>query len=303
MPAGEQPLRLGILGHPLEHTLSPVLHEQLMRLSGRTGHYQIYDIPPEQLTAQLEVLCRTQGVHGLNVTIPYKVRLLHAMDRLSPEARLTGAINTIALDASGRRIGHNTDLTGFIRSLPELYRTRLPQSHACILGAGGAARAVLAGLLQQGIAHVTLAARSAQALDALRQQGEQIQAALGKNAAATQLHTHPLDEHLALHAVDLLVHTTPVGMWPHSTHSLLSHRQVETLPAHALVYDLIYRPEDTVLLQTARAHGYQTLGGLDMLIHQGIAAFEIWTQHPLPPETPDVVRPHLLAWLQTVPSA
>jgi shikimate dehydrogenase len=271
-------LQLGIIGYPLGHSLSPLLHAELLKATELTGEYKPYELKPDALGAGLDHLQST-GIGGLNVTIPHKVSVMPLLDWIHPEAKLTGAVNTIVFDAHGKRNGHNTDLIGFTRSLPDTITNRLPESSVLILGAGGSARAVLSALIQLHTAEITFAVRNPESAIPIMNLADEIR---NFHQAETNIHLVALQELPSLCAFQGVVNTTPVGMWPQVKESPLSAVQLEALPAGAFVYDLIYKPLETQLLIDAKTLGYSVFNGLDMLIHQGIAAFELWADQTIP---------------------
>jgi shikimate dehydrogenase len=281
-------LKLGIIGYPLKHTLSPLLHARLLQVMGLDGEYTPYEIHPDALPDTIEELA-ARGIRGLNVTIPHKVAVMPLLDWLSPEAQMIGAVNTVVFENSGEhKQGHNTDILGFVRSLPANVTERLPESNILVLGAGGSARAVLAGLIQLGVATITLAVRDPDKAIPLISDAEVMKQAYRSETAITILSLESLP---ALEGFQGVINTTPVGMWPDEQVGLLSRIQLKTLPAGAFVYDLIYRPLQTRLL--ADALGIQTFNGLDMLLYQGIAAFELWQDQPVPTDLLPAIRTHL----------
>jgi shikimate dehydrogenase len=292
-------LKLGIIGYPLKHTLSPQLHARLLMAMQLDGEYRPYELPPETLLAQLDELA-IRGVRGLNVTIPHKVSVIPWLDWLSPEAEMIGAVNTLVLLENGQhKKGYNTDITGFVRSLPTPITERLPDSNILVLGAGGSARAILAGLIQLNTAEITLAVRDPEKAIPLLSDAEILKQHYQTD---TKIHLLPLGSLPALESFQGIINTTPIGMWPNIDDSLLSPIQLETLPAGAFVYDLIYRPLETQLLADARNLGIATFNGLDMLLHQGIAAFELWQENPVPNDLVPALRQDLTqALLQTAP--
>jgi shikimate dehydrogenase len=254
--------KLGLIGYPLSHSLSPKMHSAALRALSLAGTYEAIPIPADELHTMLPALV-AQGYQGLNVTIPHKQAVLPFMRELSDAARAIGAVNTIVIEDS-RLIGYNTDAIGFMRALTEAGFEANGKT-ALVLGAGGAARAVVYVLTQAG-AHVTIWNRTGErATQLAREFNAQ---ALGR------LPTHG--------DYDLLVNTTAVGMTPHhaETPVRLSHNSVHVRG----VYDLVYNPRDTVLLREARAIGAQAIGGLAMLIYQGAEAFKLWTGHAAPIE-------------------
>lgn len=293
-------LDLGLIGYPLTHTLSPVLHGFLLQALGISGRYRPYEIAPEQLLTQLDAL-QAQGLRGWNVTIPHKVDVIPWLDWCSPEAALIGAVNTIVLEPDSaqnepRKKGYNTDITGFVRSLPVNILDQLTEATILMLGAGGSARAVLAGLIQQHTKKIVIAARDEKKAQALLQDAETITLHF---QATTQLAYTTLDALPCLEPFYAVINTTPIGMWPNTDVSLLTVTQLQTLPTEGFVYDLIYRPLQTRLLQEADALGLQTINGLDMLLLQGVAALELWQSQPVPESLLPALRQHVLSALET----
>ncbi len=278
-------LKLGIMGYPIQHSLSPLLHAHLLQVTQHNGEYHQYEIQPEHLAVELNKLAE-QNIRGLNVTIPHKVTVIPLLDQINPEAELAGAVNTIVFEDSGtRKIGYNTDIIGFIRSLPEAVKQQLPKSHILILGAGGSARAVMHALIQLNTASITFALRDAQKAVSMSWQADLIRAFYKSNTKTRIVSLFSLPDLTSFNGV---INTTPIGMWPEHDQSLLTPNQLKTLPVDAFVYDLIYRPLETKLLKDAKALGLQTISGLDMLIHQGIASLELWLEESI---SPDVVAP------------
>jgi len=288
-------LSLGIIGQPLTHSLSPLLHAQIMQAMGINGVYQKYEVPAEELPNVVHRL-GLKGLRGLNVTIPHKVRVMAEMDWLSPEAELAGAVNTIVFEsrdsASGtvQKKGYNTDIAGFIRSLPNHVVERLPESEVLMLGAGGAARAVLTALIQLQVGSVTIAVRDPEKAVSLVSDAEIMKQTYRQNMEIRLVSLLSLP---SLESFGGVINTTPLGMWPDLNFSPIDSTQLETLPAGALVYDLIYRPAETLLLKDAQRLGLHSVNGLDMLIYQGICAFELWQEKPFPESLLPVLRKQL----------
>jgi len=283
----EQPVinyKLGIFGHPLSHTLSPVLHQTLLAKAKLKGEYLPYDIPAEQLRSHLHQFIAEDG-HGLNVTIPHKVAVMPLLDSVSQNAQLIGAVNTIIIQPDGSSHGDNTDIVGFTESLPALLKQQLPQQHVVLLGAGGSARAVLASLIQLETQKITISARQLEKALSLKQSGLFMREAY---QSQTQLDTCLISELENLQPIQGAINTTPQGMWPHTEASPISENTLQQLfqtsssESGLFVYDLIYKPQDTQLLKLAQRLNVQTFDGLDMLILQGVAAFRLWTKAELP---------------------
>lgn len=267
---------VGVIGFPIAHTLSPVMHNAAFAALKLDWVYLPLVVPPEQLRAALQGLVAL-GFAGANLTIPHKTSALAHLDDLSPEAKSLGAVNTVVV-AAGRLIGYNTDATGFLAALDE---AGCRPHHALVLGAGGAAHAVVYALRQRGVS-VTIGNRRPKPAAWL---AEKMGAAFLPTWDAFTLST-------ALTGVDLLVNATPVGQWPVVNESPLPAGV--QLPSHLTVFDLVYNPPHTRLLQQARQAGAKTISGLGMLVHQGAAAFSLWTGYPPPTE---VMRRAVLAGL------
>jgi shikimate dehydrogenase len=263
----------GLIGYPLGHSISPALHRAALRSAGLVGEYQLYEVKPlpEGEAALLELLNGIRGgkLRGLNVTIPHKQTVLPLLDEVTTTALSIGAVNVI-FRRRDRLVGDNTDAAGFRIDL-EHFLARSKHSagagQAVVLGAGGSARAVVYALLAGGWS-VTVAARRLEQAQAL----------------AAQFHHHPIrvvrmdEAHLRLeHAADLVVNTTPSGMHPHSSTS--PWPEGIPLPQHAAVYDLVYNPFQTKLIETALASGLPACSGLGMLVEQAALSFERWTNH------------------------
>ena len=279
-------LQLGIVGYPLGHTLSPVLHRFLLQQLGIKGDYVAYKTPPEKLQDTLLYL-KTMGVWGVNVTIPHKVTVMHLVSTIDETAQRAGAVNTLVWE-SGEWHGYNTDVPGFIRGLPPERLLAIKNARVLVLGAGGAARAVVMALVEQHANSVTLCARSqpraAEVLNKAKIAGRQLN-------SPTQLAWLSWDKLIDLAPFDWVVNATSLGMHTETDDmptdaievvSPLTPAQIASIPEGALVYDLIYRPAQTRLLQACSARGLETCNGLGMLMHQGIASFERWCGKRVP---------------------
>ncbi len=251
-------MRVGLIGYPVEHSLSPVFQQVALDALGIPARYELWPTPPEALLDRLESL-RSPDVVGANVTVPHKEAVARAVDRLEPRAQRAGAVNTV-LRRNGELIGDNTDIPGFLYPLA---RRGIPvaELRTVILGAGGAARAVLVALTDARCRRLVVANRT-------RARAEALVSEFGCAEAAS------LDDGLTktLATTNLLINATSVG-WDGST-SPIPPEWLEALPQHALVYDLTYR--DTPLLRAARARGLATLDGLEMLVAQGAESFRLW---------------------------
>ncbi len=270
--------RLGLLGYPLGHSLSPALHRAALQAAGLAGEYRLYPIPPEAWDREAPALVQAlrQGrIQGLNVTIPYKRRVLAWLDDLTDAARACGAVNTLFL-RQGRLVGENTDAPGFwadlTHRLPQV--TAWPRPRAVLLGAGGAARAVAWVLSRQGWTVYVVARRLDQARELV--QAFRAQGFASLFAYPWESRTDPAVPWFREPGPVLLVNATPVGMAPHVTAS--PWPEDGPWPREAAVYDLVYNPRETRLLQAARRAGLPAVDGLGMLVFQAAFAFARWTQ-------------------------
>ncbi|MBI4805082.1 MAG: shikimate dehydrogenase [Desulfovibrio sp.] len=250
----------GIIGHPLGHTMSPLLHNWGFTRMGIKASYVAFPTPPERLEAIIQAV-RTLPVSGLSVTIPHKEAVIPLLDSVSPLATQTGAVNTLVWEDHAL-VGHNTDVAGFVS--PLLEREHIPAS-ALVLGAGGAAKAVLAGLFDIGVRNVTVANRNVERATALAAQ-------FGAHAVGWE-RRHGVEAHL-------VVNTTPMGMAGKAQADSPLPQEYWT-PGH-LAYDLVYNPRETVFLRQARIAGAVTIDGLSMFAAQGAAQFKLWTGLDLP---------------------
>jgi shikimate dehydrogenase len=260
----------GLAGWPLGHSLSPILHHTALAAHALGGDYRVFAIPPEQAGESFVQLfndIRAGRLDGLNVTVPYKQTVIPLLDDLSPAAKGVGAVNTVYCK-DGKLIGDNTDIDGFSEDLGnfEWRICEVKNRKALILGAGGAARSVLYVLLNEDW-KVTIAARR---LEQARDLAKEF-AGLSADIRAV-----PIDAALSHLEVDLIVNTTPVGMFPNVEAS--PWPQGKPLPEGAAVYDLIYNPAETRLMRMASCNR----NGMGMLVEQAALAFEIWTTLPAP---------------------
>ncbi|HVN47288.1 MAG TPA: shikimate dehydrogenase [Bacteroidota bacterium] len=261
-----------IIGHPIGHTLSPLMYQTAFAQSGIEAQYKAIDVAPEYLASVVQRF-RLENYVGFNVTVPHKQGIIQFLDQLSDEAKAIGAVNTVH-HKNGKLYGYNTDVLGIFQSL-EPYHQRIAQQSCLVLGAGGAARSVMFVLTQQlKPKKIYLTSRTIEKCESLVGTFRSID---------VELEILPADSKKFFDAIEessLMVNTTPLGMFPHA--------DVSPLPANAplnsrlIVFDLIYRPLQTLLLQQASAAGATAVGGLEMLIQQGAAAFKIWTGQELP---------------------
>lgn len=260
--------QLYVIGDPVAHSLSPLLHQAMIDQTGAAYRYDVRTVRPEELPAFVR-WAKDGGCAGFNVTMPHKEAILPLLDEVDATAASCGAVNTVCI-REGRAIGHNTDGTGFLDSLAG--QGFYPQGRTVLLlGAGGAAKAVGHALAAAGAGRVIVCARRLERAAALAAQlpgcGEGI--VLAQDAIQQ-----------AAAACDLLVNATPLGMADSPAFAGLNFLQA--MPPHAVVYDLVYHPRRTALLEAAAQQGLRTVGGIDLLIRQAVRAFTFFTG-----ETPD----------------
>jgi shikimate dehydrogenase len=264
------PYRLGVIGDPVAHSLSPALHQPALDQLGIPAVYERWHTTAADLVGRVEGL-RDADFLGASVTVPHKIRVKDLLDEVSPAARRAGAVNTI-VNRGGTLFGDNTDIYGFSVSVSDGLGGHPPQV-AVVLGAGGAARAVVLALEAAGAGEIVVSNRDADR--AVR---------LAWELDPAPVRPMRLDEEFLareLPRADVLVNATSLGWHPGETPIAL--QRLDLLPAGALVADLTYR--DTDLLLAAQRHGLKTVDGLPMLVHQGARAFELWTGTPAPVET------------------
>lgn len=268
---------LGVIGHPIEHSLSPLMHNAALTKLGLDYVYLPFPVAPENLTTAIAGFASI-GVVGFSITIPHKQAILPLLSEISPIAQAIGAVNTV-VNKGNKWLGTNTDVEGFIAPLQTTYHQDWSQKKAVILGNGGAARAVVAGCIQLGLAEIHVVGRNLQKLQVFKQSWQ-------NSPFADKFQVHEWTElPNLLHQANLLVNTTPIGMYPHVEQSPLSSQEMSYLPGDAIAYDLIYIPKPTKFLHLAQKQGIVTIDGLEMLVQQGAAALKIWLQEETVPVT------------------
>jgi shikimate dehydrogenase len=262
----------GLIGDPVEHTMSPAMHNAAFEKTGLDYVYLPFHVKPEQLPRAVEGL-RALNVKGFNVTIPHKVAVIPLLDSLDPLAEKIGAVNTVVNDA-GRLRGYNTDAEGFLRALVE-NGIKPGRKKVVILGAGGASRAISYILAEKG-ARLTILNRQ-QELDWAEDIAELIKEDFKRDVIVLEL------GHIGevMDGVDVLVNATSVGMSPAGDKSPVPAALLKKVPA---VFDIVYNPIRTKLCRDAAAAGAKIISGVDMLAWQGALAFEKWTGQAAPVE-------------------
>ena len=260
---------IGLLGWPVEHSMSPAMHNAAFREAKLDYTYVPFPVQPERLAQAVDAI-RALNLAGANVTIPHKVAVMQYLDEIDRDALKVGAVNTI-VNVQGRLVGYNTDGQGFIRSLEE-QGIGVKDAKVVLLGAGGAARAVVDALLSAGAALVTIAARSGDKASTL--------ASHYSGSAVTGMDWQSEALSLRLAECDLLINATPLGMAPDL--EKMPPVNWPVLASQALVCDLIYNPLMTRFLQQAKERGHRVVTGEGMLAGQGALAFQIWTKTAAP---------------------
>ncbi len=262
-----------VIGHPIGHSLSPLMHQTAMDALGLPSSFVAREVRPELLSDDVHTMIE-EGCDGFNVTIPHKERIIELLDEIDDEAKRIGAVNTVVA-RDGQLRGYNTDVYGIARTLTP-YEQDVRGGKAVLLGAGGAARAAADVLIHKfGVERLTIATRTVE-------RGEMLAKSLRSDSIVHVMSITDREVNEFVRDAALIVNATPVGMSPHVDAS--------PLPPDAafhegqIVFDLIYRPLQTTLLRHAVASGATTVAGLDMFLHQGAKAFELWTGKQMPME-------------------
>ena len=280
----ESPLRLAVIGDPIAHSASPIMHNAALQACGIHARYCRLHILPDELVTALRLLPEKRFL-GINCTLPHKSKVLAAIDEADAGARFAGGVNTVVVGAGGRLRGFSTDGPGFARAVRENFGIELSEVHVLVLGAGGGAgRAVAMQCATAGAQSLTLINRSEEKLHPLR------------DALATTYPQERLtiggwkDDVLApaLEHADLVINCSPLGMQPTDPSPI----PAGLLSSRHLLYDTIYTAGRTPFMLAGDAAGAQSANGQAMLLHQGALAFEIWFQRPAPLE---VMRQALVA--------
>jgi len=278
----------GLIGDPVEHTMSPAMHNAAYQQMGLDYVYIPFRVRADELGKAIDGM-RAFNIRGLNVTIPHKVAVIPFLDKLDPLAEKIGAVNTVVND-NGVLTGYNTDATGFLRALTEK-GIEVRGKKAMILGAGGASRAVSLILADSGAERLIILNR-AQELDWAYELAGNISQLYNMDAKAGQLNRESLDSVMERIDVSILVNATSVGMTPDVNNTPID---ADLLRPGLAVFDVIYNPLKTRLLMEAEAAGARTVSGIEMLVWQGVLAFEKFTSHEPPP---DLMRQEALRLLE-----
>lgn len=260
-----------VVANPIKHSISPFIHNSAFEATNTNGVYLAWEVDEAELAETVANIRRYQ-MYGINLSMPYKEQVIPYLDRLSEEACLIGAVNTV-VNREGTLIGYNTDGKGFFKSLPSF---KISKKRVVLLGAGGAAKAILAQAILDGVSQISVFVRSS-SMGKTRPYLEKIQNTTGFRVDLFALEDVQ-DLQDSITQADLLVNATSVGMDG-------SSQPIPTsiiLPEKLLVADVIYQPFETPFLKWARNQGNQSINGLGMLLYQAAEAFELWTDKEMP---------------------
>ncbi|MBF0611742.1 MAG: shikimate dehydrogenase [Magnetococcales bacterium] len=271
---------LAVLGDPIGHSLSPAMHNLALEWLAEAGiplnyRYLAFHVSPERLATTVRGLA-AMGCRGFNATIPHKEALLPLMDGLTLEASQVGAVNTVIIDDNGKLSGHNTDVGGFVAAAQQEFGQPPTAGVAILLGAGGAARAVLAALPRLGIKQIIVVNRHQERAQTLIEQLAPTLPAIALRSASWQEVPSLLPD------CQWLVNTTSIGLQGDTPEMALVRQTLQRMPTTAKIIDIVYGARPTPLLEQAMALGLACSDGLPMLVYQGAEAFERWTGQTMP---------------------
>ena len=259
--------KFGLIGYPLAHSISAVIHAAGFKSLGIEATYDILETDPEDLVDRVKYL-KHNHYNGFNVTIPLKLPISLFLQEVDKSADIVGAVNTVRIDEQKLFKGYNTDVLGFKKAIPS--DITLAGKRAAILGTGGASRAAAVGLIDLGVKGIDFYTRNIpNSIDLLNY--------MRRLFPAVNFEVHQIERVRDLSMFDMVVNATPIGMLGRSADMMpLEIQAMETIPKDAAVYDVIYNPKKTLLLKEAEKLGLRTINGLDMLVYQAVAAQEIW---------------------------
>lgn len=258
---------LGVIGYPLGHSLSPLLHNHAIKELGLNMVYLGFAIKPELLKEGVQGF-RALNIKGINVTIPYKEKVIPFLDEVDSLASKVGAVNTI-VNKQGDLKGYNTDVIGVQRLIEDDGNFKIKGKKALVLGAGGASRAVGISLCQNGIKEIYVLNRTETKAEKLLNNWQRLYPEIKMESGVLSLYPSILAK------VDIVIDTTPIGMAPDIEAEPII--DAKSFHSNLLVVDLVYNPTETTILKAARQAGAQVLNGMGMLLYQGIEAFRLWT--------------------------
>lgn len=260
---------IGLIGHPVKHSYSPFIHNVAIDIKKLDYIYLPFDVPAQNLKSALSGMTAL-GIKGFNVTIPHKESAIDFMSSVSEEVTLIGSLNTIVND-QGKLIGHNTDMNGIYETLLP-YKEDIAGSQVCVVGAGGSARAVIYTLIRN------FKPKKLFIINRNERRAETLKEYFSSKMKYSAIKTKELIPPSAFEVIKdskLVINATPVGMSPNVNDSITTSPDV--FQKGQIVFDLIYNPQNTLLLKTAAKAGAKTINGLDMLVSQAAKSFELWT--------------------------
>jgi shikimate dehydrogenase len=267
---------VGVMGHPIKHSLSPMMHNYAFNNLGLDFVYLPFDIASANLSDALQGMVAL-GVAGFNVTIPHKERIVECLDELSDSAKIVNAVNTV-VNENGKLHGYNTDVHGIIKTLED-YKDEINGSTVSVLGSGGAARAVIYTLISRfNVKKINIINRTVEKAELLKDY-------FSTKMLFEKIKTYelvPPDLIEVLHKSKLIVNASSIGMYPEEDDS--STTIPESFKKNQIVFDLVYNPSKTKLLTIAESQGAIVINGLKMFVEQGARAFELWTNKKMPTE-------------------
>ena len=267
---------IGVIGHPIKHSYSPLMHNIAFELSGSNYIYLPFDVPASTLKDALKGMLAL-GIKGFNVTLPLKEKILSLIKEVSEEASIIGAVNTV-VNEDGILHGYNTDVNGINESLNP-YKDELQGAEVTVIGAGGAARSVIYSLIRNFKAgHINIVNRTEQTAESLKEYFSAKM--LYTNFKA--FHLFPPDLVSLFQSSKLIVNTTSMGMYPDIDDAATTIK--ESFVKDQIVFDVIYTPVQTKLLKLAQSQGARTINGLQMFVEQGARSYELWTGEKMPVE-------------------
>ena len=261
--------KFAVIGYPLGHSLSTYIHNAGFKSLGIKASYEILETPPDTLVDRIKFF-KTHGYSGFNVTIPLKLPVTFFLDEVDESANIANAVNTVVIDPNTKALkGYNTDASGFRNAIPD--DITLCGKTAGVMGTGGAARAAITALAQSQMKEIKIFTRNV--LNSL-----ELINYLRRTFPNVEFNPYQIERIRDLSDIDLLVNATPIGMQGRGADfTPVEEPELTTLKAGATVYDIIYNPKKTILLKLAQKHGYRTINGVDMFIHQAVEAEKIWT--------------------------
>lgn len=269
-------LLIGLLGHPIKHTYSPFIHNVAIEMKNLDYIYLPFDVPPASLRNALRGMIAL-NIKGFNITIPHKENIIQYLNNVSEEASIIGSVNTVVNDL-GKLNGYNTDVDGILATIMP-YKNEINGSQVSVVGSGGAARAVIYTLIRH------FKPKTIYIVNRTEQRADSLKSYYSAKMKYTSIKTHelfPPDLVKVFNDSKLIVNATSIGMYPDTDDAITTLS--DSFTKDQLIFDLIYNPPETKLLQIASSQGAIVLDGLKMLIHQAAKSFELWTGEGIPVE-------------------